>query len=748
MNFFSKPLLLIFSTFLAIGTTVFSLCAESWGWYEYGGNSNFAPEAYVQDESYRQLFYSADMFYSNEDMWSDSHDNAHSRRFETSIIADWKGYLKSKISDKELQYYIFSDSSATDLKSITKAISSKDAKSKWSKKYNLSDTTIRQFFLFLKLAKSVEPYCNNDISWNYDSDSAEEPNAMSVEQAKTIESVYQSVKDPFLKNRYWMLTMKSYFYSENRNECVTFFNKTQSALTKDEAYFRGLSYVAGVAYKNKKYETSNFMYALVFDNCPKLRTVATYCFHPQNDSDFNKSLALAKSNTQKSALWALYGYYADEVEAINKIYQLEPANKHLDYLLTRALNIAENSINSNSWEYNYGSEASFKQTELNQKLYNTVIQIAKANNTKSPYLWNIAAGYFEVIRGNNANASNYFSLAEKSIPSTKLAQEQLKLFKTFNDIASVKKMDEKSQTKLMPMLKWLYSLRKEENSVKHLRVNFLNNWSKTYIASLYKKQGNEVFSELFFRKKDFYLNPQRMEKMQKYLEGNNNSDWDIFAQSLYSVSLKDIYEFKAIKLAYNNNIKEAIIQMNKSEDNKDAVLLGNPFNGNIKDCNDCDHSAFQKTKYSKIEFLHKLHELQEIVAKGGDTFTDNLLLGNAFYNMSFYGNARVFYNNKIIDQTAYYIEDTYSAMLDNDKMAEKYYLQALAVAKTDEQKAKATYLLTKIERNAFYSSSAHKPYEIDYISFKGYKTLKEKYSHTKYYQEVINECGYFRNYAD
>jgi ADP-dependent phosphofructokinase/glucokinase len=57
-------------------------------------------------------------------------------------------------------------------------------------------------------------------------------------------------------------------------------------------------------------------------------------------------------------------------------------------------------------------------------------------------------------------------------------------------------------------------------------------------------------------------------------------------------------------------------------------------------------------------------------------------------------------------------------------------------------------MLTKIERNAFYQTPAFKPYEVDFIYFSGFKTLKNKYAHTKYYQEVINECGYFRNYVN
>lgn len=743
MTIFSKISPQTFSL-ITIASTIFSLCAWDGEWFR--DDSVFAPEAYVQDESYKQLFYSTDMFYASEEDWDGTHDEKHSRRFESSILSDWSKYLNNSISEKDLKFYIFSDSAATDVKQITKAILAKDTKSKWNKQVNFANNKNKQFFTFINLARSLETFTNNKASWNYDTDRMNPMNSMTLKQAQSIEKIYQLTKDSFLKSKYWMLTMKSYFYSKNRSEAITFFNKTQASVAKDENYYRGLSYVAGALYKKKMFANSNFMYALVFDNCPTLRTVATYCFHPQNDSDFNQALALAKTNSQKAALWALYGYYADATTAIENMYALEPTNKHLDYLLTRALNIAESKMNSSDWEE--VKQKKDKAIEMNSKLYNLVTQIAKANNTKTPYLWNIAAGYLEVIKGNNESASRYFDLAEKNIPSTKLAQQQFKLFRAYNEIASVKKMDISAQDKLLPTLKWLYSLSKEGNSAKNLRTNFLTNWSKTYISSLYKKQGNDVYAELFLRDGDFYLNQSRLEKMQTYFEENHTTDWDVLAQSLYDVTLNDIYEYKAIKLAYSNNIKEAIAEMDKSGKNKEAVLLGNPFNGNIKDCNDCDHDAFQKTKYSKIAFLKKIEELQNNVAKGGETYTDNILLGNAFYNMSFYGNARLFYDNKIVNQyNTNYISDTYKPMLVNDKTAEKYYTQALLVAKNDEQKAKAVYLLTKVERNAFYQTPTFKPYEIDYIAFNGFKTLKTKYSQTKYYQEVINECGYFRNFA-
>lgn len=84
----------------------------------------------------------------------------------------------------------------------------------------------------------------------------------------------------------------------------------------------------------------------------------------------------------------------------------------------------------------------------------------------------------------------------------------------------------------------------------------------------------------------------------------------------------------------------------------------------------------------------------------------------------------------------------------------KYYTLAQKAAETNEQKAKMAYMLAKVERNDFYSSSYFIPNEyysgygnnVMIRKWKGFDELKNNYSDTKYYQEVIAECGYFRKY--
>ena len=87
------------------------------------------------------------------------------------------------------------------------------------------------------------------------------------------------------------------------------------------------------------------------------------------------------------------------------------------------------------------------------------------------------------------------------------------------------------------------------------------------------------------------------------------------------------------------------------------------------------------------------------------------------------------------------------------KTAIKYYTLALSVASNDEQKAKCQYLLAKCQRNEWYNRIAdtrnpwaeNKEGQPDFIAWDGFKSLKQ-YANTKYYSEVLKECGYFSTY--
>ncbi len=220
--------------------------------------------------------------------------------------------------------------------------------------------------------------------------------------------------------------------------------------------------------------------------------------------------------------------------------------------------------------------------------------------------------------------------------------------------------------------------------------------------------------------------------------------------------VEDLWAFQAIRDAFADNIDAALEKMKKAGSNAEIILPGNPFNGKIKDCHDCDHLAPQKIKYSKLIFLEKLKEMKDNIAKGTDIYNNAMLLGNAFYNISHYGNARFFYESAVLGDSHYSpftIDSVFVPMLTANSVANKYYKLALENAADDEQKAKCNYMMAKCGRNEWYNRNYYTNKENEYSyddkisgDWKIFDGLSQ-YSHTKYYQEVLKECGYFNAYV-
>lgn len=753
---------------------------DDWG---MGYSSNFTPETFVE-KSYRPLFLSGEVFYGI------GFDTEHNSRFNNDIKSDWSTYLKTKVDTATVNYFLIGDETnrysydnekaskykdeITQLHVFFKTKKNNQASLKWGKKMNLKDDKIKAFVEFLYLAQKIETVSVGENYWSY------EPVATKTfddfKMIQSIENVYNTISDPFLKNRYWFLTMKAYFYSSNQQKAITFFNKTEASVPKNVLYYRALSYVAGINHQQGKYSTSNYLYAQVFDKCPEMRVVTAYSFRPENDADWNKSLAMAKNNKEKAALWAIHGYYKDEVQAINKIYDLEPKSEHLNYLLTRLVNQQEQGIN-NSFEISTNDDQpSKKQTvaenketnksKIDVKAFDLVSKIATAGNTEKPYLWDIALGYLQTLKSDFAKADANFTKAEKTMPKTELANNQLRLLRFVNNMSKIDKLNSKNEKTILKDLNWLYKELPKQH-VGDFRYDNASSWSKMYLATLYKEQKNYVMAEVFTSNSvygywgegnSFYDVEKNLLGMKEFLSKQDKTEIEKIGASIYNLNLNNINNFQAVKATYQNKIPEAIAFMKQTDTLQNAVFYGNPFNGSIKDCHDCDHAMPQKKKYSQIEFLTTINAMQDKLAKNEDVYTNSLLLGNAFYNITHFGNGRSFYEISIVGygSSPYSFRDSMKKMITNCSLPKMYYQKALEAATTKEQKAKCVYMLAKCERNEYYNKKYNSVTnwwtadqdQINFLAWNSFKILKKDYSDTKYYQDVIAECGYFNTYIN
>src|SRR5690554_1244121 len=748
-------------------------CAD--GWWGSGYTSIFSPEITVNNKKYEPFFYDDyTTFYNGYNIESTTD------LFKEETIKDWTAYLE-QYDEKPVEYYLYNDELT---KVLTEISSSKQPEKEFnsavSEKYalHLNHKKTKNLLEFMMLSRGIETYSNQTYHyWDYNNRTTLNADKDFVQE---IEQAFKkaSKKDTFYLNRLWFQVLRAKFYSEDRASVIAFFEQTAKKQPKNSLYYRGLSYVGG-AYKSlKNYEKANTAFAQVFDEFEPLMPSALFDYRPLASTEFDHTIKSASLQQTKEALFALQGYYTNEFDAMKKLYQINPASKHLDFLLSRWVNINEQNINTYNEYATLDIDAKKIKEELKSKVdvshLKWISSVADDNKVSNPYIWKAAAAYFNSLIGDYQKSTVLLQQAH-TLAKNPEQKSQVRSLRLLNNLLSIDKMDIASEGKLIEDVNWLFY---DESNVNYYtstnRVSYLQSFTKKYISALYQSEGNMLMSELTYSVKGFFKNQKQSEAMEQLLLSKTKTAWQEIFVGIYPYKLADIYESRGIYLFYQDKIDEAIAEFEKIEpfeireynwetkkyetrmlDYKAVELPGNPFNGKIKDCNDCDHQAKQSVKYSQLSFLKKVKEMKDKIVSGEDVYNNALLVGNAFYNASYFGNARTFYYNNIINEYGNSISNEHANILFGMDNVKKYYHLAQKAAADNEQKAKMAYMLAKTERNDFYSLNYFsQPYFYpygDFVSFKkwqGFVDLKNNYSDTKYYQEVINECGYFRKYLE
>ena len=736
---FSKKYLITLISSFTVGTGIILACGGDWESNEDSA-SNFTPEAFV-DNAYRPFFYSGWHFY-----YAIGHDMQHDSRFNQSNMRDWSSYLGNTVPDAELVSLLQNASS----KSIDSAAAFLTGKQKTLplsmqslQLFKKGNKKVTAFITYLSLAKKCEAFAVNNLEdeWDYESKKNKTSNINTNQINKELLQEFTKTKDAFIKERYWFQLVRSYFFNEPPLSAIDLFTNNEKAFPKNDMYYRTMAYAAGAYYKLKNYSKANYYYSKVYDGCNALKIVAHFSFHPQEENDWKATLALCANNDEKTTLWQMLGvFYSDEKRAIKEIYTLNPRSEKLNLLLTRAINIEEQRFSGG--EPYSGNGFTIKKDTINSELYALVTRIAQDGNTSQPWMWQIAMGYLDMMSGNLEKATTSYKLAEKKLPKDELVLSQLRLLKLINTIAGVSNVDSKLEKTILTDLEWLVNNRTPHD----LRSIPALNWIKQTLSNRYMEQKEFIKAVCFSNYDAFYGDNDNIEAMKRFLNKADKTPYESIYVKMYPLTVNDLLEFQAINSTFDDKLGEAITKFEAIP--ASATMPGNPFNGRLQDCHDCDHAAAQKIKYTKLSLLKKMKDMEDKIKAGTEVYTNAMLVANAFYNITYYGNARAFYECNVVDR------EFGSGPCDME-YATKYYTLALNNAKTDEQKAKCHFILAKCERNKYYNENIYnnKNYQYgdrgnlaDFLAWDGFVALKQ-YQNTKFYQEAIKECGYFRTYS-
>jgi hypothetical protein len=722
--------------------------------------SLFSP-GIINQPQYVPFFLSYKNYYNDSDAPPDH---------ESKNLEDWNNYFKGAIPSGELHWliYIASDEVIAQLQNYYKTkVPLPDSLVKFVAPVLHGFGTAKHALAcleYLQLAKKASAIATVNY---YDWEPATHDTVAAESLIGEVMKLYQSAADEFLKSRYAFQIIRLYYFADRYEDGVKFYDTkiaskqqpktftSDSGLTAPKSgsiYYRTLGYKAACCYRLKKYADANYIYSVLYDQYEPLRISSFWSFHPWEDADWNQCLALAKTPREKEVLWQLFGIYADPAKGIKEIYAINPASDLMDLLIVRAVNIYEAShlkyLNDHNQEIEPGEYVDAGETYTDSyKSWSSLdsvrteelcdfLKTASENRLfPHPDLALTSAAYLQFLQNDFKESKQLVKAAERKLVSDSMAA-QLKIVEMLDEVATIEKIDARAEEQLATLLNELIRTLSPpaQNSVKYI---------KRLLSEKYIKQNDLLKAELCFGGQGKFSTDELM----TYFERKDHSRFEKYLIDQYPFKLFNIYEQKAVELMYAYNFQDAVKMFEKDLHSGEEQLYGNPFNIHITDCHDCDHAAVQKKKYSKYEFAKTMMELlmhADSSMDSSEKAENYFLYANGLYNMSYYGNARMVHETYIDtwNYDGYYNEDIpkeeSADPYYNCSQALTYYQLAAAFATKKEFAAKCTWMCAKCEQNI-----GEYPPETDvnlwsyFVAGKYFNVMKEKYSDTRYYQDVI-----------
>ena len=322
--------------------------------------------------------------------------------------------------------------------------------------------------------------------------------------------------------------------------------------------------------------------------------------------------------------------------------------------------------------------------------------------------------------------------------------EQLRMTRLLSRVHAVKTVDKGMEPYLAGELTWL-------PTSKNSRASDLNQYTLDTLSKRYRAAGDAFRAQLLVDnpEADLYRNNARIDALREFLAKPNKSPFDTFLAKNYSLHYgpKQFLELKAINDLYAGRFQAAADGFQQAGgDVAGLPLEADPFVGRLVDCLDCDSADPKRVKYTRLSFVQRLVKLAgQAERAGAEGAQASLLLGNAFYNMSYFGNGRIVYH------TEHRNFPNRSPLTLQTALAEKYYKRVLDKSSDRELQAKACFMAAKTEQNRYFAARFKDDKEVSDPRLQThspiyFQRLKDQYADTKYYQEVVRECSYFRFY--
>lgn len=553
-----------------------------------------------------------------------------------------------------------------------------------------------------------------------------------------------NTKNSFLKQRYFYIALRLSHYKDSTKNSLDIYNKysyllnNSNSIVKD--WIQGL--YAGALVRNNEIAKGVYEFSKLFENSINSH-LSFYNFkYITSEEYFNELLSYAKDDSEKTKMYAIraLNYNSNVLEEMKNIYNIDKNSKWLDFLIFREL------LKSQTLHNTYGS--AYKDYENENSEY---IDFLKNIDKDDRYLVDLSLVHFNI----------YFKKYEES---KKILDRLLVEFPN------------KHELEVASYILYLNSLKSIDSSIEdeiYKRVSHFNEnefdiykYTLNTLSNLYKNQNQDFekyLSDNFYYIEYKDLDLENFKKFEMFLETKQDTKLREFLQTKFKKMVtanKSSFDFAKITVLINNLKFQEALDTNFEILDKTKVEF-NPFNGLIRGNN----RSGKKEPFTIREFLQRVIKIENELEKNPNSVMDNFLLANSLYNLSHFGNI----NRVTTVYRSNYLVHTPKLQEQKLNLAINYYEKALENSKDIELNAKITYLIAKTKlaifdlnydkypqennwwkKNSVYNYGSDEFYEkfLEDSGSRYFNILQNNFKDTRYYNELIQECGDFKTYIN
>jgi hypothetical protein len=754
----------------------------------------------------RDLVFSSGKSLTSFNLWNYNSSLYGTYPIQLQNATEWSNFLENKYIAKDLIPIIYREGGFTnhaqEMSNLKQArVSDKEISQK-------ETVFINYLELSLQIEKHLKAYAPDP--WSYEekekTKNPEEYNRL-VEKAN---QMLQVAQHQIIKERLAFQLIKLHRYEENYQEVLNAFERNFAATNSFIGYWAMDHYAGALASMGRKAE-ANYYFSKVYVNSSSRRESAYLSISINSDQEMNEAKSLCQSNDEKLALHFIRGIETKNlaIDDIDFIFKNGGNHEYARVLMSHEINKMEYLLlpqNGDSFEYP-SEDDPIKSKDEAMNYINRLITLNKLMLPKddSNKFWYLSLGYLHFLNKDYANCK---AVLDGNIPKDENLKKQHTVIDILNYVSSKSELNIVDENiighKLYEInsdnetLSSVSTVSKETSNIAYYETNYYRKATEDYntineylFQLIYAKvKSKNAFKELVFNggtmdsdlfRRDYKdwneteqgkkaLSPEYITTLLNSFETTEKTKLVEYASMYYFFSDRVYYNPKFSEIKFVLQELKATLFMRNPEKLKEAIALleALPSNYVIATRNytkPFEMSAKNIKFYSKEEpdyenpwdklTLAKKLQIHYEKAISNNSAIDYYNLGIAYYNLSYYSDSWQF--------LAYYrCTNTPNGFTDNS-ISMNFLNKALSIGLGNrELEAKAHFMAARCELNLFtqnyggiqdnYDDNLNFDkflFDINQQGFqKNFNLLKNSYSNTRFYREIVSECMYFNYYLN